>query len=338
MRRVPPFLNSLFGGGGSPVKATLNDRGIALPIVLWVLVVLMVIAGEFSFSMRVEGSSAKNFKDEASAYSLALAGMNLAMAELSTDFKITAVDKDGKFILIKNEGGALKPLETQRSIELGEGKASYEIEDEKGKININKVSRETIDELLRLAGVEKTDRDTIADSILDWRDPGHEYHLNGAEDDYYSSLPAPYEAKDADLDTVEELLLVKGMTPDIFYGSGKTPQWLLGGQKEKTNEGYAGIARFLTAKGDGKININTAPGIVLEAALGKGKALEIMRRRETEGFFEQSPYGGTVSSDIFMVRSMGEVRGIRVGLRAILEKTSGSSKVTVSYWNEEGIR
>lgn len=328
--------NTAFWGARVRAGAVLNDSGVAIPIVLWVLVILMVIAGEFSFTMRVEGSAARNFKDEVSAYHLALAGINLAVAELSGAYSLVAVDRDGKVVLVKREGGGLKPLEAQRVLELGEGKVSYEIEDERGKININTASRETIDELLRLTGVEKTERDTITDSILDWKDSNHEYHLNGAEDDDYSSLPVPYEAKDDDLDTVEELLLVKGVTPEVFYGSGRAPQWLTNGEKGATGKDYDGVARFLSTKGDGRINVNTAAQTVLEAAFGKGKASEIMLRRETEGFFEQSADGGTVSSEIFTVRSSGEVRGIQVWLRAILEKRPGSSKVTVSYWNEKG--
>jgi len=313
-----------------------NDRGFALPLVLWVLVILMVIAEEYAFTMRVEGSATRNFKDEVSARQLAVSGVSLAAAEMTANYSIAAVDKDGKLVLFKREGRTFKPLKAGRALALEEGNVSYEIKDERGKININTAARGTIDELLMLSGVEKTERDEIIDSVLDWRDPNHEFHLNGAEDEHYSALPEPYGAKDGNLDTVEELLLIKGMTPEVFYGSLEVPERLSRG-KGAGEGGYGGVARFFTTRGDGRININTATETVLTAALGKGKAQEILLRRETEGFFEQPVEGGMVSSDVFLVRSTGEVRGIRVAVRAVLEKRPGSTDVTISYWNEEGI-
>ena len=56
---------------------------------------------------------------------------------------------------------------------------------------------------------------------MDWIDENNFHHLNGAEDDYYKSLPDPYEAKDAPLDTIDELMWVKGITADFFYGEEK---------------------------------------------------------------------------------------------------------------------
>jgi general secretion pathway protein K len=67
-------------------------------------------------------------------------------------------------------------------------------------------------------GVELEDATGIADSIIDWQDKDSEHRVNGAEDDYYSGLPNPYDAKDARLDSIEELLLIKGVTPELYYG------------------------------------------------------------------------------------------------------------------------
>ena len=57
---------------------------------------------------------------------------------------------------------------------------------------------------------------TIVDSILDWKDPDDFHRLQGAESDYYQSLPHPYKAKNGNFDTVEELILVKGVTAGNF--------------------------------------------------------------------------------------------------------------------------
>ena len=61
------------------MKAFRNEKGIALFLVLWVLTLLSVIAGEFCFAMRTEVNMTRNFKGQTEAYYIALAGMNRAI-------------------------------------------------------------------------------------------------------------------------------------------------------------------------------------------------------------------------------------------------------------------
>ncbi|HVA47155.1 MAG TPA: hypothetical protein VNH11_12375 [Pirellulales bacterium] len=56
----------------------------------------------------------------------------------------------------------------------------------------------------------------IADAILDWLDPDDVPRTYGAERDYYSSYN--YAPKNGPFESVEELLLVKGVTPQLLYG------------------------------------------------------------------------------------------------------------------------
>ncbi|MBI5236992.1 MAG: general secretion pathway protein GspK [Deltaproteobacteria bacterium] len=317
-------------------RAVANDRGVALMIVLWVMTLLMIIVSEFAYTMKVESAAVRNFKDEAEAYYLASAGINMGLAEISESYDLVCLDKDGSLVFKKKENGVLRDIEAKREEYLGGGKVFYTVSDERGKVNINTATRETISEVLRIAGIEVADRDIIADSILDWRDADQEHHMNGAETDYYSSLPRPYAAKDGPLDTVEELLLVRGMTTEVFYGAGMAPPEL-DSSASASGSDYKGVSRYLTVKGDGKININTADEKVLEAVLGRGKTQEVLLRRSTEGFFEMPAYGGAVSSDTFLIRSIGEVRGVRVGIRAVAERKLGAANAVVSYWKEEGI-
>ena len=60
--------------------------------------------------------------------------------------------------------------------------------------------------------------DQIAYSIIDWIDSDSNTSPDGAEDDYYMSLPNPYHCKNSYLDSIEELLLVQGMTPYLLFG------------------------------------------------------------------------------------------------------------------------
>ncbi len=122
----------------------------------------------------------------------------------------------------------------------------YGLIDEERKININKANREVLERLFQItAGLEATEAQELAASIVDWRDADSELSiaLGSAEDFYYRGLPAPYEAKDSNFESLEEVLLVKGMTKDVF---------------EKTRD-------YITVYGDGRVNINTTSGVVLLA-------------------------------------------------------------------------
>lgn len=320
----------------TPTKALTNERGVSLMIVLWVMVFLLIITVEFAYTMRVEGFAIRNFKDEVSAHYLALAGINLAAGLISSGGGMSVLDDNGALVFLKKDGGALMSrVQTKRELDLGEGHISYYIEDEAGKINLNTASRETLAALLEATGSTGLERDTIADSILDWRDSNHEYHLNGAEDDYYLALPTPYEAKDANFDTVEELLLVKGVTPEIFYGSDHLPPEVKG-KTASNEERRSGIARYLTVKSNGKINLNTAPKPVLEAAFGKTNAIEIMLHRSAAGYFEKPAYGGVTASNVYSIIARGDVRGLIAGISVVAERRPGKGSVVFRYWKNEG--
>lgn len=111
------------------------------------------------------------------------------------------------------------PSKTPYSIQIGNADCDVYLYDEGGKININNVdddNRDIYSDFFTEKGVDMVEADAIVDSILDWIDPDDFTHINGAEDGYYESLPEPYSAKNAAFDSVEELTLVRGITPEIF--------------------------------------------------------------------------------------------------------------------------
>lgn len=126
----------------------------------------------------------------------------------------------------------------------GELKTHYGVEDEEGKININMLDPNVLSTFFqKVGGAEQELADMIAYSVVDWRDTDNSlsHPEYGAEDDYYEDLEIPYESKDEKFESIEELLLVRGMTPEIF---------------EK-------VEPFVTVYGVGVVNINTAPREVL---------------------------------------------------------------------------
>ena len=98
----------------------------------------------------------------------------------------------------------------------------FGLEDESARVNLNALlmleeSAEGSGKSLLMALPGMTDE--IADAILDFMDEDDEVRDFGAEfDDYYSTLDTPYAPKNAPLETVEELLLVAGVTPELLFG------------------------------------------------------------------------------------------------------------------------
>jgi general secretion pathway protein K len=165
------------------------------------------------------------------------------------------------------------------------GTCGVRITGEGGKVNINSVSESLLRKIIGNFGLEGAARDVIADSILDWRDPDDFYRVNGAENDYYRSLKEPYDCKNGNLDSIEELLLVRGVTPDLFYG--KKPEKTEEGDPPAEPVGLKGVFSIYAA-GE-QIDINSAAFPVLRVVLGipAGAARQVIKAREEKVFENQ---------------------------------------------------
>lgn len=64
---------------------------------------------------------------------------------------------------------------------------------------------------------------TVISSIIDWLDDDDELSEQGAENQYYMALETPYRCKNGALDSLDELLLVKGVTRELLDGNGIAP-------------------------------------------------------------------------------------------------------------------
>jgi general secretion pathway protein K len=198
-----------------------REDGFALIIVLWIFIVLFVLGAEFSQAMRQDAVATSNFADETQSYYLASAAANL------TFYRALQAHQDARLgappLEVQDPDDPQPPVLVQpdgewHPIDLWGAQVWVKVADEGGKIPINWADETVLNQVLVNLGVEPKEASTIADSVLDWRDRDDEHRLNGAESDYYESLPRPYIAKNAPLDSIEELLLVKGVTPELFYG------------------------------------------------------------------------------------------------------------------------
>src|SRR5208282_147136 len=98
---------------------------------------------------------------------------------------------------------------------------SVKIIDEERFININTASPQLIQQVLTAMGVDANDISGVSDSILDWIQQGDNPRLAGAKNEYYLSLNPPYYCKEAPMDDISELLLVKGVTRAMYTGGGE---------------------------------------------------------------------------------------------------------------------
>lgn len=234
-----------------------SEKGIALFLVLWVLTLLSVIVGEFCFAMRTEVNITRNFKEQTEAYYIALAGLNRAIGELIRNEVIPqkAKSRDNKEGAEEEEEVRWRSNIDIPAVPFAQGRFVVNLQNEKGKININGANESMLEMMLQTFDLEEQEKNIIVDSIMDWRDKNNFHRLNGAEDDYYRSLPEPYDCKDGDFDSVEELLMVRGITPEIFYGGIKDmvtvyPRGNSSGGRKKSSR--------MKSSDTGKISINAA--------------------------------------------------------------------------------
>ncbi len=319
--------------------AASEERGIALIMVLWVLTVLMVIALSFSYMGRTESQTSLAFKQGVEKKFLAEAGVERSIIEISYG----KMNPNAQAIPEGDE--PWKTDGTPYTIKTDDGNCIVSIIDESGKININTLNDSSaiiIKNLLMNFGVQEEVADTITDSILDWKDADDLVRLHGAEDDYYKSLPNPYKAKNADFDTPEELLLVKGMTPEILYGTGKKK----------------GIIDFVTTSSKSTaINAAAAPKEVLMAVPGitaevaetivtsRGNFMDAASTANIQGMLAvvQPPFNALISygapGNVFTIESSaykGDAKGAyTVKATVIIE---GADKFKYAYYKSPSER
>jgi general secretion pathway protein K len=322
------------------------QRGVALIIVLWVMMVLSLLITGFAFRMHVETQVASFGRKELKAEMLARSGIEIARMQLILD---QSSPTNSGFDALNQEWATNDELYVDH--QLGEGKFNVTVIDEESKLPINRLTQEQLKRLMDVLGLDPLDGDVIVDSILDWIDQDDLHRLNGAESDYYESLSPPYSCKDGPLDRVEELLLIRDVTKEIYSGQ----------PAEEDEPARPGLGDLVTTLSTGQVNVNTATPAVLQALLGldESQVSVIINRRDggdgVPGTEDDQPFRSvgefvaqlgalpaavqqqlgqllTVESAYFTVKSTGEVGGVKRTVIAVLQR-EGTEIRTVT-WKE----
>lgn len=235
----------------------------------------------------------------------------------------------------KKQGGSWKPGNRPYSIKIGERDCDVSISDESGKININRITDDTRASFIKVLVAYKLSElvaETITDSILDWLDEDDLHHVNGAEKDFYATLPDPYEPKNGPFESIEELALVKGITPQIFDL----------------------LRDHLTIYGTGKVNVNFASKEVLlfVPTMTEEIADTIIQLRKKKGdikkldtlkeifrhfgilgkdYEEVMKYITLDNSNYMMINSVASSGKIKNGYRLLVLKGVGYCKILAAY-------
>jgi general secretion pathway protein K len=230
-----------------------EQNGFVLIVVLCMVILLGILLFGFNHKSRAELLVVDDLQNSEQALNCARAGLNIAIAAIreTADFY-----KNRKLWNL---------LSGKNTFPIGDGNCSITVAEENGKLNINllkdengKLNKTIIDQLLRLIDILNQEQHddfiisySLIPSIIDWIDDDSEItHLpfikhenTGAESGYYNKLTAPYRCKNSPLEMTEELLLVKGITPEVF----------------------SRLRDYVTVRGDGKININFASKHVIRS-------------------------------------------------------------------------
>jgi general secretion pathway protein K len=305
-----------------------GERGVALIVVMLVLALLALVVTEFAYSARLEASMVRAYRDTVLARHLAEAGVQQAIREILSQSQIGALDESGQLVFYRVLPGQTTPTRVpplpRTRVPLGAGEFSYRITDEAARLNVNVGDPVRMNRLLDALEVDRTQRDIISDSIQDWRDGNELHRVHGAESDYYLKLAVPYRARNANLQDAAELLQIRGVTPEVYYGSGGRP----------------GLGDLVTAVALNAVSLNAAPAPVLKAVgLSDAEIDEVVRTRV------RTPYaavparftgrGFTTGSAIFRIEAEGLIGGVsRSQLVAVVRRGRPGRvlDVTVLSW------
>ena len=266
----------------------LNDQrgdqgGMALLLVLGIIAVLSITVISFNDRTQSAMEQAYYVQDRVQLQSMAESGIDIGLAVLHDDQEKGGVDSliEGWSKMTDFELGGL----------FDQGGLRVEIQDMSGRFPINRlvplgdtdqisdseVYRGVLFRLLtsgNFAVQDEIEAWIIVDSLTDWLDADDVALPYGAENDYYLALEEPHPARNGRVEFVDELLQVQGMTMEILHGSDEKK----------------GLAEYISIYGNDRININTAPALVLQALF---LLVGLLRDRRADRRYQQRSFSAT---------------------------------------------
>lgn len=321
----------------------IREDGFVLIVVLCMVVMLSVLLLAFNRESRANLYAVEDFRKTAQALNCARAGISIAIAAVK-DSADARLDESTQNL-----------FSGEQAVALEQGQCLIKVSEESGKLNVNllkenngTLNRARIEHLLKLIDNLNKERSDgpridygIVPAIIDWIDSDDEVTSlpfvknknRGAESGYYSRFSPAYKCRNAPVEAIEELLLVRGMSPDVFKR----------------------LRDHLTVYGDGKINVNSASKLTLASLseqMDDALAEVIMNRRRlkpfesvaelrdlpgmTDGIFHAISRTLTVDPKdrYYNVTSRGDVDRLERTVTAILRINEKSKSVDIVLYRE----
>lgn len=315
-----------------------NNRGIALIVVILAICAVVPVVIDLQRTVRGGAYESLNTADRIKLNYMAHSGFNIGQAVIMAQEEkpfTSLIDRWANIGKILSPNEALFPT----------GKVRITVEDELGKIPLNmlvsgkKINGDLRALLMRLLclpefGLTQEKAEEIVAAMIDWIDADEEVSPGGAESSYYRSLSVPYEAKNAPLDDLYELLMVKGVTHELFYG----------------NSNRLGLKDLLTLHGTGKININTAPITIIrvlakEMTIDLAREMDLYRRNEFNDLSDVMWYKNvkgmaevsisrdliTTKSNVFRIVSEASLERMKVRIISTVERDGTKRPKLLAY-------
>jgi general secretion pathway protein K len=297
-----------------------NSRsGIALVIVMISVFVLTILAAGFAFSMKVETKLAQHANNETELQWIGRSGVQYAQWVLSLhgNCPLEPYDSLNQAWATGTAGGLCATnagmTEIRSRVELGNGYFTWKIIDMERKWNINLANEFLLQQAMLLMGADPSEMTPVINSILDWIDPDNNARIQGTESQFYESLEPPYEAKNGPIDSLSELLLIRGVTQDLFWGSASSNHSMAAFQARENRLGFAnarsisgaGLADLFSPIGGigTRVNINTASADALQLIPGvdsrAAEAIVGARSGEDDGSGLTGPFRSVDPNYIF---------------------------------------
>ncbi len=331
-----------------PSSGRPREAGIALIMVLVVVVVLSILAFGFAYSMKVETTLARHAMFSSELDWAGRSGIEVAKWILSEESK----GQNAIFDSLRNKwaGGPGDSNSPISEIDLKNyplyrpdgslfANLSIEIVDNDRKFNINTADETRIKQALTLIGVDAGAFTAITSSILDWRDADKSPHMGGAETEYYEAQSPSYFCKDGPFDEITELLLVKGVTPAMFWGAKGSGAAVVMNRPQGARSSHfdeptyaVGLNDVFTCLSSRLVNVNTASATVFQMMFPEFDttiADAIIRERS-------GPDGAPGTDDDTPFRTASEVMG-RVRELAMLGQNPAAAQQLASSFTTRSL-
>lgn len=277
--------------------------GAALIFVLWSIALLSLLAGGLSFAIRQDMTISNIQRDRLTAHWLARAGVEMAIATIMDDKHSVQTETDLWFDdpttmqEIKLTGGTFSVFHGDYT---DLPRRMYGVGDESAKLNVNNATREQLMKLPHMTNY-------IAGAVVEWRggSTNQEPQSDGVGRGYYTGQTHPYTMRDGPMRTVRELLLIRGVTPELLYGEDTNGNELLDTNEDdgdasdppdnmdgRLDRGWFSYLtaysyeKNVNANGEKRLNLGSADADSLKSRLGlpKWAAESIVKAREKRKF------------------------------------------------------